>query len=166
MRHLKVKIIFSALLLLFLFCLIPGRGSSFAEEKNGAQRERSQAAPQAQASIPANPRDIEQIFIPASSVTLGSGAKEKKYAYSIGGPWAKKWRWFDGEKKRRIFVADFYIDKYPVTEAQYFWFVRDTGHRAPYISVVDYQKQGFLVHPYEAVKPYLWTGGTKNDPRL
>jgi len=163
MSHLKVKIIFSTLLLLFLFCLIPGTGPSFAEGKNGAQRERSQAAPQVKSSIAATPRDIEQIFIPAGEVTLGSDKEQKSYAYSIGGPWAKKWRWFDGEKKRRVFVADFYIDKYPVTEAQYFWFIRDTGHRTPYISARDYQKQGFLVHSYEEVKPYLWIGGNKGE---
>ncbi len=161
MRHLKIKIILRCLLLLFLLCLIPGTGPSFAEGKNFARRERSQAAPQVKASIPANPRDIEQIFIPAGEVTLGSDKKQKSYAYSIGGPWAKKWRWFDGEKMRRVFVDDFYIDKYPVTEAQYFRFVRDTGHRAPDISESDYQKQGFLVHSYEEVRPYLWSVKSK-----
>jgi len=148
---------------LFLLCLIPGSGPSFAEGKEDTQSKHSEAAPQIKSTIPASPSNIEQIFIPAGEVTLGSDKGQKGYAYSIGGPWAKKWRWFDGEKKRRVFVKDFHIDKYPVTEAQYFWFVRETGHRAPYISAKDYQKQGFLVHSYEEVRPYLWTYETKGE---
>jgi len=114
--------------------------------------------------IPTAPGKIEQVFIPAGYVTLGSDAEERAYAYSIGGPWARKWRWFDGEKRRRVFVDDFYIDRYPVTEGQYEEFVRATGHRAPFISPGDYQRQGFLVHPYSEVIPYLWKKGGGNHP--
>jgi len=157
MRHLKIKIFFNTLLPLFLFCLILGSGTSFARGKNGVPSELSQEAPQGKVSIPTNPQDIEQIFIPGGKVTLGSDAKEKVYAYKIGGKWAREWRWFDGEKKREVFVGDFYIDKYPVTQARYYEFVQDTRHRAPFISAKDYETQGFLVHYYREVRPYLWT---------
>jgi len=110
-------------------------------------------------AIPVKPAEIEQIQIPAGEVWLGSDAKEKKYAYSIGGPSARKWRWYDVEKKRKVFVDEFFIDKYPVTQAQYHEFVKATGHRAPYIGRKDYRRQGFLVHPYKEVIPYLWKNG-------
>ncbi len=157
MNKLKFKNIISILPPLLLVCLILGTGSSLAAGSNGAPSTALQYPLQGKGAGPANPGEIEQIFIPAGKVTLGSDEKEKTYAYSIGGEGARKWRWFDGEKKRSVFVRNFYIDKYPVTEAQYFLFVIKTGHRAPFISEEDYKKQGFLVHSYREVRPYLWT---------
>ena len=103
---------------------------------------------------------IEQVLIPKGEVWLGSDDAEKEYAYGIGGAAARKYRWYDKEIKRRLFVDEFYIDKYPVTQESYLEFVKATGHRVPYISRGDYQKQGFLVHPYKEVLPYLWKNGT------
>ena len=36
--------------------------------------------------------------------------------------------------------------------------MRATGHAAPGISETAYQAQGYLVHDYSEVKPYLWQG--------
>jgi formylglycine-generating enzyme required for sulfatase activity len=125
---------------------------------------------QAGASGPASskkephPLEIEQVFIPGGDVMLGSDEAEKAYAYSIGGEGARKGRWFDGEVRRRVRVEDFYIDKYPITQAQYSEFVKRTDHRAPYISKDDYIEQGFLVHPYRSVRPYLWKKGIGERP--
>ena len=102
---------------------------------------------------------VEQILIPKGEVWLGSDDEEKEYGYSIGGDAAKKQGWYDIEKKRSVFVDDFYIDKYPVTQSRYLEFVNATGHRAPYISRDDYQKQSFLVHPYKEVLRFLWRDG-------
>ena len=107
-------------------------------------------------AVPVKPGDMEQIRIPKGELILGSDEMERAYGYSIGGKAARKWRWYDIEKKRRVFVDEFYIDKFPVTQGQYFEFVKATGHRVPYISRDDYQKQGFLVHPYKEVLPFLW----------
>ncbi|MFQ5480601.1 MAG: formylglycine-generating enzyme family protein [Thermodesulfobacteriota bacterium] len=157
MKNLKLKNISGSLIPLFLIALITGPATSFAAGTNRAPGEgQSGFADKSNAPLPAAPGEIEQVFIPGGKVTLGSDSREKTYAYSIGGEGARKWRWFDGEKKRTLFVGDFYIDKYPVTDAQYFLFVQATGHRAPFISKEDYQKQGFLVHPYSTVRPYLW----------
>jgi formylglycine-generating enzyme required for sulfatase activity len=166
MRDPKFQDIFTSFIPFFIFFFlflpaVPLRAAGQKPEtaKNApGKTETAQKQP-----IPPGPRSIEQVFIPPGTVTLGSDKAEKAYAYSIGGPWAKKWRWFDVEKRRRVFVGDFYIDKYPVTEAQYAKFVRATGHRAPYISRDEYQRQGFLVHPYEEVVPYLWHE-TKDGP--
>ncbi len=162
MRHFKTENILTALLPLFFFALFSTSLNSIAKGKAGPPvKAPAPEAPLKTPHIPVNPHDIKQIFIPGGKVTLGSDERQTSYAYSIGGPWAKKWRWFDGEKKRDLFVGDFYIDKYPVTEAQYAQFVHKTGHRVPFISEEDYQKQGFLVHPYREVRPYLWDKATK-----
>ncbi len=143
-------------LLIFFILSLPAQ--AMAARKNPVPREdrKRRTSAGTRPSIPKDPPLIEQVYVPAGAVTLGSDKAEKDYAYSIGGPWARKWRWFDGEKRRHVFVEDFYIDKYPVTEGRYERFVRATGHRAPYISPEEYERQGFLVHPYAEVIPYLW----------
>ena len=50
----------------------------------------------------------------------------------------------------------FCIGRNLVTNAEYQAFIQATGHRSPGISAADYQTQGFLVHPYKEVKPFLW----------
>ncbi len=104
--------------------------------------------------LPEDPPD--QVAVPAGAAWLGSDDNEKAYGYQIGGEGARSGRWFDSEVKRRVYVNAFHIDKYPVTQADYLEFVEATGHRIPFISREDYTKQGFLVHPYEEVLPYLW----------
>ena len=104
------------------------------------------------------------ILIPAGEVRLGSDAVEKKFGYKIGGAAARKWRWFDGEIERNITLPSFFIDRYLITQAQYEQFVRVTGHRVPHITHPEYQKQGFLVHPYQEVRPYLWKDNQPPEP--
>lgn len=67
--------------------------------------------------------------------------------------------WFDREPERRTVNLDaFCLSKNLVTNADYQTFVQATGHRTPGISAEDYQTQGFLVHDYTEVIPYLWQG--------
>lgn len=102
-------------------------------------------------------------FIPGGEVTLGSDDKERAFGYTIGGAAARKWRWYDREVKRTVFVDDFLIDRFPATQAEYLSFVTATGHRRPHISEADYEGQGFLVHPYKEVLPYLWRKADKEE---
>lgn len=68
-------------------------------------------------------------------------------------------RWFDAEPPRQEqTLPGFCLGNNLITNADYQKFVQATGHRAPGISAADYQTQGFLVHPYGAVEPYLWSG--------
>ncbi len=108
----------------------------------------------------------ESVFIPAGKVSLGSDAKEKAYAYSLDGEMARKWKMFDSEKKRSVFLDDYFIDRYPVTQEEYARFVKATGHRIPFITQKEYIKQGFLVHSYREVIPYLWQKGKPPQDKL
>jgi len=96
-------------------------------------------------------------LIPAGLFWMGSDAKERAHAYRIGGEAARRYRWFDAElPRRRVRLGAYAIDRYLVTNEDYQRFIQQTGHRAPSISEEEYQRQGYLVHPYEHVKAYLW----------
>lgn len=100
------------------------------------------------------------VIIPAGAATLGSDDAEKAFGYKIGGPAARKWRWFRHERRRTVRLPRYWMDLTLVTQARYGRFVRQTGHRRPTISREDYRRQGFLVHPYSEVAPLVWLSGT------
>jgi toxoflavin biosynthesis protein ToxD len=65
--------------------------------------------------------------------------------------------WFDREPTRQTLnLPSFCLSKNLVTNQDYQAFVKTTGHPQPTISEADYQAQGFLVHDYAEVVPYLW----------
>lgn len=111
-------------------------------------------------------KEIEMVSIPAGKAHLGSNAEEKQFGYRIGSAAAKKWGWFDQEKERTVDVPQFSIMRHLVTQSQYAQFVQATSHRVPHISAKDYQTQGFLVHAYTEVQPYLWATGKPPVDRL
>ncbi|MCZ6843804.1 MAG: SUMF1/EgtB/PvdO family nonheme iron enzyme [SAR324 cluster bacterium] len=98
----------------------------------------------------------EGVVIPAGEAPLGSDAAQKAFGYSLSGQAARKWGWYDHEPRRRVRLPAYWMDLTLVTQQAYGRFIRTTGHRRPYISRAAYQAQGFLVHPYEAVLPFLW----------
>ena len=98
------------------------------------------------------------VYIPGGKVRLGSDEREKAFGYSIGGKAAQRWKWYDRERKRVVTLAPYYMERMLVTNFAYARFVRATGHRVPFISEADYRGQGFLVHPYTSVRPFLWGG--------
>ena len=98
----------------------------------------------------------ESIAIPAGEATLGSDAAEKAFGYEHGGAGARRWKWFDNEPRRTVHLPAYWMDATLVTQAAYGRFVRATGHRRPFITREAYREQGFLVHPYEEVLPFLW----------
>ncbi len=108
-------------------------------------------------AFPASKAEI--IVIPAGKALLGSDPAEKAFGYEIGGAAARRWKWFDREQRREADLPAYRIDLTLVTQAAYGEFVRATGRAVPYITRQEYREQGFLVHPYEEVLPYLWTGG-------
>jgi formylglycine-generating enzyme required for sulfatase activity len=115
------------------------------------------------------------VFVPGGDFIVGSDTAERDYAYAISAatiadsPEARAEaeaglrdrRWFEFEGNRRVAtVAAFCLQANLVTQRDYAAFVAATGHRAPGIAAAAYQEQGFLVHPYEDVVPYLWQAGT------
>ncbi|PSN14021.1 sulfatase-modifying factor protein [filamentous cyanobacterium CCP5] len=120
------------------------------------------------------------VFIPSGPFQAGSDAAERDYGYRISAaaigdtPDAidqaemrlRNQGWFDREgEATQVDQSAFCMAKNLVTQADYQAFVAATGHRPPGISEADYQAQGFLVHPYGAVEPYLWSGGDPPDHR-
>lgn len=115
------------------------------------------------------------VYVPAGEFIAGSDTAERDYAYEISAQaiaatpaemaeaeaGLRDRRWFEFEASRRAESLDaFCIQANLVTQASYAEFVAATGHRAPGITEADYQEQGFLVHPYEDVVPYLWGNNT------
>lgn len=139
--------------------------------------------------------DPDFAFVSAGEFIAGSDRQERDYAYRISAEvsvgkdqgagknaaeQAKKMaeleqklskkRWFESEQNRRVqTLPDFCISRNLVTNQDYQEFVVSTGHPSPDISEADYQKQGFLVHPYTEVEPYRWKqqtypAGEENHP--
>lgn len=101
--------------------------------------------------------DQGMAFIPAGKFIMGSDKKEKEFAYDLDGGTTRKYRWYDIEKKNTPYLPDYCINRAPVTNKEYLQFISETKHRFPFISKDDYQKQGFLVHPYKEVRSFLWS---------
>ncbi|MBE9039184.1 SUMF1/EgtB/PvdO family nonheme iron enzyme [Oscillatoriales cyanobacterium LEGE 11467] len=122
--------------------------------------------------------DEEFVWIEGGEFIRGSDDAERDYAYEISAVAAaestelvdrtesrlRKQGWFDRERDRQERdLPAFCIGRNLVTNEQYQTFVRATDYPAPAISEFDYQQQGFLVHPYSTVKPYLWNRQTYPD---
>ena len=102
--------------------------------------------------------------IPGGTGWLGSGEREKGFGYTLGGEAAWRGRWFHSERRRQVTLPPFRMDRTLVTQQAYARFVTATGRRTPFISRAGYIAQGFLVHPYASVLPYLWRGGISPRP--
>lgn len=113
------------------------------------------------------------IFIPAGEYTAGSDRNERDYGYQISAAaivnpqrtlaeaeaQLRQRRWFDREpRSSQNQLPAFCMGRNLITNADYQAFIQATGHPTPGISEADYQTQGFLVHPYAAVTPFLWQG--------
>ncbi len=124
----------------------------------------------------------EFVFVPAGKYIAGSDRTERDYGYHLSAladnplqvaqteQELKRQGWFDQELSRQtLSLPGFCLQRNLVTNSEYQKFIRATGHRSPRISAAEYQKQGFLVHDYSEVLPYLWNGdrypiNTENHP--
>lgn len=106
------------------------------------------------------PHDPQQLYVPGGEFMMGSTREEREYAYRLDKGVTRSYGWYEKETRKKAKTGGFYIDRYPVTNAQYKTFMSETGHPEPYISPEAYQRQGFLVHPYAKVKEFLWGEGS------
>lgn len=110
-------------------------------------------------------------FVDGGEFVAGSDRTERDYAYRISAEGFadtpedvaaaeagyRRQGWFEREPDRRTeTLPSFCIGQNLITNVDYQAFVQATGHRSPGISAADYQQQGFLVHDYSEVQPYLW----------
>jgi formylglycine-generating enzyme required for sulfatase activity len=73
----------------------------------------------------------KMVLVPAGEFTLGIDERELMEIFALDG---KKNPVFMTEvPSRDIFVEDYYIDVYPVTNARYAKFIEETGHRTPFL---------------------------------
>ncbi|MEL6472203.1 MAG: SUMF1/EgtB/PvdO family nonheme iron enzyme [Cyanobacteria bacterium J06623_4] len=113
-------------------------------------------------------------FVGGGDFVMGSDRTEREYAYRITAEGFadspaevasaeagyRENGWFDREPDRQtVNLASFCLSENLVTNVDYQVFVRATGYRSPGISAEEYQAQGFLVHDYSEVVPYLWQAG-------
>jgi len=105
---------------------------------------------------------VQEALVGAGSYRLGSDSSERAWAYQNSPAAVQRRGWYDAWElePHEKSLAGFWIDAFPVTQAQYAAFTLASGHRAPEISAEDYEEQGFTVHPYTTVVPYLWRDGT------
>lgn len=106
------------------------------------------------------PHDPKQLYIPAGEFWMGSTREEREHAYRLDKGVTRAYGWYEKETRRRTQTGGFCIDRYPVTNTEYKTFIDETGYPEPFISPEAYQRQGFLVHPYEKVKEFLWKKGS------
>ncbi len=112
-------------------------------------------------------------FVGGGDFVAGSDRTEREYAYRISAEGFadspatvadieakyRKQGWFDREPERQtVNLPAFCLSENLITNVDYQVFVRATDYRSPGISEADYQRQGFLVHDYSEVVPYLWQG--------
>ncbi len=111
--------------------------------------------------LPGVARSGEWITIPAGPFLAGSTPKQVEQAYRIsasgyGHDRVRQAGWFDHETPlRSVDLPAFRILATPVSARDYTRFVRESGHRPPYVSAARWRSYG-LVHPYARAMAYNW----------
>ena len=111
------------------------------------------------------------VFVEGGDFLRGSDRTQKDYAYRISAQGFadspdqiakaeagyRRRGWFDQEPdEQTVNLAAFCLAQNLITNEDYQTFVQSSGHDQPGISAAAYQAQGFLVHDYSKVEPYLW----------
>jgi len=106
----------------------------------------------------------ETITIPSGPFVTGSDRAERETAYwlderAYGHSRTWEWKWYEDEGERReVETGAYRITRTPITNDQYFAFVREAGHRAPDVDRKTWKGYG-LIHPYERTRRHMWKNG-------
>lgn len=122
-----------------------------------------------EASFQTCPHDSDRLRVPAGNFIMGSSRDEREFAYRLDRQVTRAYGWYEKETRKNAHTGEFCIDRFPVTNADYKAFIDETNRSEPTISRQAYHRQGFLVHPYEKVKEFLWhvrafAAGTERHP--
>ena len=102
--------------------------------------------------------------IPEGPFIQGSTSIERKIAYDLDkkaykSDISKQQGWYEHEiEAQQVILPHFKISKYPITNAQYMFFINSTGYPAPYIDEETWNSYG-TSYSYEKVKEYIWDHG-------
>ncbi len=103
----------------------------------------------------------ETVVIKAGSFIAGSDAKQREYGYRLdekayGHSITRQQKWYDGERQlQEIELPQYSITRTAITNEQYEVFVRETGHRRPFVSKTTWKSYG-LAHPWTRARKYNW----------
>ncbi|MBT8494482.1 MAG: formylglycine-generating enzyme family protein [Deltaproteobacteria bacterium] len=131
--------------------------SSPSNGRKGPSRFRGTPSPISRAA------DQAMVRIPSGGFVRGSTPEEREAAYNdylntSGRDTARRNRWFARERDAQRFILDPYsIDLTPVSNAAYAEFVRDTGHRAPFMDETTWKRQGYIQKWPDEVERFVWT---------
>ncbi|MGE3764677.1 MAG: formylglycine-generating enzyme family protein [Kofleriaceae bacterium] len=109
--------------------------------------------------------DARMITIPAGMFIAGSTPEERAQAYddyqhTADNDGAREHHWFDREEDRhQVSLAEYRIDLFPVTQAQFAEFVQATGAGAPAIDEAAWKAQGFAQDFATEVARFVWSDG-------
>ncbi len=116
--------------------------------------------------------------IPAGIFIMGSTPSEREFGYRLDelihkSSVARENRWFEIEQQSEPSVSGYIVDLYPVTNRAYQTFVIETGVidtgkevETPFPFVDEETWRGYgLIHPYSAVRRFLWRDGQYPEGR-
>lgn len=99
--------------------------------------------------------------IPSSLFIMGSTQTEREAAYNLdesayGVAISRQQSWYKYELPRQErYIRNFSITRTQITNFQYAAFIKETGHQAPNVNRVDWEKYG-LNHSFESTRKYAW----------
>ena len=96
----------------------------------------------------------------AGPFIMGSKKAEREAAYKLdeaayGHSRTRQWKWYEDEPLREVTTDAYEIGVTPVTNRQYYAFIKATGHPAPDIDAATW-KSYKLVHPFERTRRHAW----------
>lgn len=110
--------------------------------------------------IKEKPSSKKMVYISKGEFIMGSTPEEIESGYKLDEDLhksfaARKYRWFESEKRNKVLIESYFIDILLVTNEDYLNFVKETKHRYPFVNEATWKGYN-LIHPYKTVRRFLW----------